>query len=98
MKKVTPRRRFIDTDTGAKAGQEIFVELTVDESNRNGTVYFNILPSGSSGEAIYVGPMDGNSITVDLPSNGHYAIRVDQMGNDADTGKTSGFHMDISIQ
>ncbi len=89
---------YVDYMLGAKAGQEMFVELTVDGSNGNGTVYFNILPPGSTGEAIYVGSMDGNSTTVTLPKDGQYAIRVYQMGNDADTGKTSGFHIDISIQ
>ncbi len=89
---------YIDYMLGAKAGQEMFVELTVDDSNGNGTVYFNILPPGSMGEAIYNGSINGNSTTVELPADGQYAIRVYQMGNDADTGKTSGFHIDISIQ
>jgi len=89
---------YIDYMLGARAGQKMFVELTVDDSNGHGTVYFNILPPGSTGEAIYVGSRDGNSTTVTLPADGDYAIRVYQMGNDADTGKTSGFHIDLSIQ
>lgn len=89
---------YIDYMLGAKAGQKMFVELNVDGTNGNGTVYFNILPPHSTGEAIYVGSMDGNSTTVTLPKDGEYAIRVYQMGNDADTGKTSGFNIDISIQ
>jgi hypothetical protein len=91
-------QEYIDYMLGAQGGQEMFVELTVTDSNGNGTVYFNILPPGSSGEAIYVGSMDGNSTTVTLPSDGDYTIRVYQMGNDADTGKTSGFRIDLSIQ
>ena len=89
---------YIDYRLGAKAGQEMFVELTVTDSNGNGIVYFNILPPGSDGEAIYIGSVNGNTTTVDLPENGTYSIRVYQMGNDRDTGKTSGFNIDLSIQ
>lgn len=89
---------YIDYQLGANAGQEMFVELTVTESNGNGTVYFNILPPGSDGVAIYNSSMNGNSTTVELPSKGTYAIRVYHMGNDEDAGKTSGFNIDLSIQ
>ena len=89
---------YIDYMLGAKAGQQMFVELTVDGTNGAGAVYFNILPPGSQGEAIYNSSVDGNSTTVALPADGDYAIRVYQMGDDADTGKTSGFHVDLSIQ
>lgn len=89
---------YIDYRLGANAGQKMFVELAVDGTNGSGTVYFNILPPGSTGEAIYNSSMSGNSTTVDLPSSGSYTIRVYQMGNDKDAGKTSGFHIDLSIQ
>ncbi|MBJ6373551.1 hypothetical protein [Sedimentitalea arenosa] len=89
---------YVDYMLGAKAGQEMFVELTVADTNGSGTVYFNILPPGSTGEAIYNSSMDGNSTVVDLPADGEYAIRVYQMGNDKDAGKTSDFRMDLSIQ
>ena len=88
----------IDYRLGAKAGQEMFVELTVPDSKGNGIVYFNSLPPGSDGEAIYNGSTLGNTTTVDLPEDGTYSIRVYQMGNDRDTGKTSGFNIDLSIQ
>ena len=89
---------YVDYLLGANSGQKMFVELTVTNSNGNGTVYFNILPPGSDGVAIYNSSMNGNSTTVDLPSKGTYAIRVYHMGNDEDTGKTSGFNLDLSIQ
>lgn len=89
---------YIDYTLGAGAGQEMFVDLAVTDSNGSGTVYFNILPPGSSGEAIYNSSIDGNTATVKLPTKGTYTIRVYQMGNDADTGKTSGFNIDLSIQ
>lgn len=89
---------YIDYRLGAKKGQTMFVELGVDSTNGSGTVYFNILPPGSDGVAIYNSSIDGNTTTVKLPSSGNYLIRVYQMGNDADAGKTSGFHIDLSIQ
>ena len=89
---------YIDYRLGAKAGQKMFVELSVTDSNGNGSVYFNILPPGSADFAIYNGSMDGNATTVTLPKDGTYSIRVYQMGNDADAGKTSGFSVDLSIQ
>jgi len=89
---------YIDYTLGAGAGQQMFVDLAVVDSNGSGTVYFNILPPGSTGEAIYNSSINGNTATVKLPKKGTYTIRVYQMGNDADTGKTSGFNIDLSIQ
>lgn len=89
---------FIDYRLGASAGQEMFIELDVTDTNGSGTVYFNVLPPGSEGVAIYNSSMSGNTVTVDLPESGTYAIRVYQMGNDRDAGKTSGFRIDLSIQ
>ena len=89
---------YFDYRLGAKAGQELFAELTVDGTNGDGTAYFNILPPGSDGVAIYNGSTYGNSTTVDLPEDGIYTIRVYLMGNDRDTGKTVGYNLDVSIQ
>lgn len=89
---------YIDYRLGAQGGQEMFVELTVTGSNGTGTVYFNILPPGSDGEAIYNSSIYGNTTTVDLPADGTYTIRVYHLGDDEDSGKTSGFTIDLSIQ
>lgn len=90
---------YFDYRLGAKAGQELFVELSVVDSNGDGTIYLNILPPGSTGEAIYNGSMDEDySETVELPETGEYTIRVYLMGNDRDTGKTVGYNIDVSIQ
>jgi hypothetical protein len=89
---------YIDYRLGAQAGQEMFTELTVTDSNGSGTVYFNILPPGSDNVAIYNSSTYGNATTVELPEDGTYTIRVYQMGNDRDSGKTSGFTIDLSIQ
>ncbi len=89
---------YIDYRLGAKKGQKMFVDLQVVDSNGSGTVYFNILPPGSTGEAIYNSSVDGNATTVMLPASGNYLIRVYHMGDDEDSGKTSGFRIDLSIQ
>ncbi|WP_372572566.1 hypothetical protein [Ruegeria jejuensis] len=89
---------YFDYKLGANAGQKMFVQLQAVGTNGNGTVYFNILPPGSDGEALYIGSINGNSTTIDLPESGDYTIRVYLMGNDRDTGKTVGYNIDLSIQ
>lgn len=92
-------RDYIDYKLTASKGQKMFAELTVRSTNGNGTAYFNILPPGSKGEAIYVGHSDtDNSALVMLPASGIYTIRVYLMGNDKDAGKTVGYNLDLSIQ
>lgn len=89
---------YVDYILRANKGQQMFAELTVDGTDGHGIVYFNILPPGSDGMAIYNSSMDGNSTTVSLTESGPWKIRVYQMGNDRDAGKTSGFRLDLSIQ
>jgi len=90
---------YFDYKLGAKAGQEMFVELKVDGTNGNGTAYFNILPPGSDGVAIFDGSMSADGTAkIQLPEDGTYTIRVYLMGNDKDSGKTVGYNVDISIQ
>jgi hypothetical protein len=89
---------YIDYLLGAKKGQTMAVSLIPGESNGNGSIYFNILPPGSTGEAIYNGSIDGLDATgIVLPKSGDYVIRVYQMGNDADSGKTTAFMISVGI-
>lgn len=89
---------YIDYLLGAKKGQTMSVSLIPGESNGNGTIYFNIMPPGSTGEAIYNGSIDGLDATgIVLPSDGDYTIRVYQMGDDADSGKTTAFMISVGI-
>ena len=90
---------YFDYRLGAKAGQEMFVELKVAGTNGNGSAFFNILPPGSDNVAIFNGSTspDGTA-RIELPENGTYTIRVYLMGNDKDAGKTVGYNVDISIQ
>ena len=89
---------YADYTLRAKDGQELFVELTVAETDGTGTAYFNILPPGSENVGIYNSSINGNTTTVDLQQSGLYTIRVYLMGNDRDAGKTVRFNMDLSIQ
>lgn len=92
-------RDYFDYHLGARAGQQLFVEMNVAATNGHGTVYVNVLPPGSTGEAIYVGSMDGDNYeTISLPKNGTYTLRVYLMGNDYDAGKTVTYNLDVSIQ
>lgn len=89
---------YFDYSLRAKGGQTLYLNLSVDGTNGNGTIYFNVLPPGSTGEAIYNSSISGNSgVRVQLPSDGAYVIRLYLMGNDRDTGKTVGYNLDISI-
>jgi hypothetical protein len=89
---------YIDYLLGAKKGQKMAVSLIPGASNGSGTVYFNILPPGSTGEAIYNGSIDGLDATgIVLPKDGDYVIRVYQMGDDADSGKTTAFMISVGI-
>lgn len=79
---------------GAKAGQSMGVSLIADSSS----VYFNILPPGSSGEAIYNSSVYGNDATgIALPASGNYTVRVYLMGAAADGGKTVPFTLSMGI-
>ncbi len=89
---------YFDYSLDAQAGQELFAELQVSDTNGNGVIYFNILPPGSDGVAIYNGSIEGNTARITLPADGDYTIRVYLMGNDRDSGKTVGYNLDLSIQ
>ncbi len=89
---------YLDLRLGASAGQEIFAELTATGSTGNGTIMFNIMPPGSTWETIFLGSNEGNSTVTPLPVDGVYTIRIYQMGNDRDTGATTDFALDLSIQ
>ena len=89
---------YFDYRLGAGGGQELFADLKTSDTNGDGTIYFNILPPGSDGVAIYNGSIDGNTARISLPEDGDYTIRVYLMGNDRDADKTVGYNLDISIQ
>ena len=77
---------------GAAAWQMMSVSLSTE-----GNAYFNILPPGSQGEAIFNGSIDGQNATLELPTDGDYTIRVYLMGGDADNGRTVPFTLSMTI-
>ncbi len=91
--------QYIDYVLGARAGQTMSASIKVAGTNGDGTIYFNILPPGSDGEAIFNGSMsaDGQA-SVKLPKDGDYRIRVYLMGNDKDADKTVGFSVKVGIR
>lgn len=82
----------IDYTLRAAAGQTMTVKL----SGSSG-VYHNVLPPGSSGEALFVGSRDGDRSSTALPAGGEYTIRVYQMGQAARSGKRSNFTLEVAI-
>jgi hypothetical protein len=89
---------FFDYSLRASEGQMMHVDLRVRDTNGDGTIYFNILPPGSTGEAIFIGSRDGISAKTRLPRSGEYVIRVYLMGNDRDSDKIVGYDLDVSIR
>ena len=82
----------VDYTLRAAAGQTMTVKLSGGSS-----VYHNVLPPGSTGEALFVGSRDGNKSTTTLAAGGEYTIRLYQMGNAASSGKRSNFTLDVAI-
>lgn len=77
----------------AKAGQT----LTVDFKGGKGANYFNVLPPGSSGEAIFVGSSEGDHFKGTLPKDGEYTIRVYLMGAAKTSDKPVNFTLKVGI-
>jgi hypothetical protein len=82
----------VDYTLRAAAGQTMTVKLSGGSS-----VNFNVLPPGSTGEALFIGSRDGNRSTTTLPASGEYTIRVYQMGHAASSDKRSNFTLDVAI-
>lgn len=82
----------VDYTLRAAAGQTMTVKLS-----GGSTAYHNVLPPGSTGEALFVGSRDGDTSTTTLPASGEYTIRVYQMGNAKGSGKRSNFTLDVAI-
>ena len=79
---------------GAKRGQVLSVTLSGGRS----TTYFNVMPPGGDGSAMFNGSSEGNSFSATLPRDGTYLVTVYQMGAAADSGTATAFTLDISIK
>jgi hypothetical protein len=82
----------VDYTLRAAAGQMMTVNLSGGSS-----VNFNLLPPGSTGEALFVGSRDGTRSTTQLPASGEYTIRVYQMGHAKSSGQRSSFRLDVAV-
>lgn len=82
----------VDYTLRAAAGQTMTVKLSGGSS-----VYHNVLPPGSTGEALFVGSRDGNRSTTPVPASGEYTIRLYQMGHASSSGKRANFSLDVAI-
>jgi len=61
----------VDYTLRAAAGQTMTVKFSGSSS-----VYHNVMPPGSTGEALFVGSRDGNRSTTTLPASGEYTVRI----------------------
>lgn len=92
-------RDYADYKLRASAGQTMVAHLDVTGTDGDGIAFFNILPPGSEGEAIWIGNMEiDQTAELELPEDGSYTLRVYLMGNDSDTGKTTEFDLHVSIE
>lgn len=77
----------------ASAGQTLIVDI----SGSKFPPYFNVLPPGSKGEAVFVGSSSGDHYEGVLDKDGDWIIRVYQMGDAKDSNKTTKYKLKISV-
>ncbi len=83
----------VDYRLRASAGQTMRVSLRTN----NGANYFNVLPPGSSDEAIFVGSSSGNDFSGTLPATGDYTVRVYLMRNAARRNEAANYTIKVGI-
>ncbi len=77
----------------ARAGQT----LTVNFKPTNASAYFNILPPGSDGEAMFIGSSAGNRFSGPLTVNGPLVVQVYLMRNAARRNETAAYSITIGV-
>ncbi|WP_108662950.1 DUF992 domain-containing protein [Acuticoccus kandeliae] len=82
----------IDYVVNAKAGQVLAVSM-----DAAGVGYFNILPPGVDGAAVFIGSRDGDAFEETLDEGGDWIIRTYLMGGDRDEGRTVPFRLKIAV-
>jgi hypothetical protein len=93
MKGTIKGDQYRDYTVNARAGQT----MTVTLSNPDGRAFFNVLPPGSTGEAVFVGSTSGNSFRGPVPGNGATTVRVYQMRATARRGEVANYSLTIGI-
>jgi hypothetical protein len=84
--------QMVDYVVRAAAGQTLSVKLT----KSNPQNYFNVMPPGSTGSAMYVGDT-GEDYSGVLPTDGSYLVRVYLMRPAARRGERSNYTATISV-
>lgn len=64
---------------------------------RHGANYFNLLPPGSSEEALFIGSSEGNEWSGTLSQSGTYTVRVYLMRSAARRGESARYTVEFSI-
>lgn len=75
------------------AGQALSVSMTANHAS----AHFNVLPPGSTDEAIYNSAVDGNTWRGRLQLAGDYTIRVYLYRNEARRGTTASYTLKVGI-
>lgn len=83
----------MDYKLTAKAGQTMSVSLKTS----NTANYFNVLPPGSQGEAIFIGSSNGNDWEGSLPADGTYTLRVYLMRSAARRNEVATYTLKVGI-
>ncbi|MEO5808313.1 hypothetical protein [Devosia sp.] len=84
---------FIDYRLAAKAGQTMAVSMDIDSNG-----YFSVLGPGGYENFIFDGSMDGAAFSGKLKASGVYAVRIYQMGADADENVTGHFKLAVAVE
>ena len=71
--------------------------MTVSLKTSNASNYFNVLPPGSTGEAIFIGSSGGNRWQGVLAADGEYKIRVYLMRNAARRNETAKYSLTVGV-
>jgi hypothetical protein len=85
--------QYRDYLVNARAGQA----MTVTLANPDGRAFFNVLPPGSSGEAVFIGSSEGNSFKGPVPGNGATTVRVYQMRASGRRGEVADYTLTIGV-
>ncbi|MCM8597019.1 hypothetical protein [Accumulibacter sp.] len=83
----------VDYTLRARAGQT----MTVTFRPSNDAAYFNVLPPGSTGEAIFIGSTSGNEWTGTLPADGEYRVRTYLMRSAARRNEAVSYTLTVGI-
>jgi hypothetical protein len=83
----------VDYALRARAGQMMSVRFKAS----NDAAHFNVLPPGSTGEAIFVGSTSGNEWTGTLPADGEYRLRTYLMRSAARRNEAVSYTLTVGI-